>query len=533
MGNSFWAGRTKAVGAALIAGMFLLGACSSADGAADSAGRAGISGPIGAQPAAGDPQDGGVLTFAVFSLPATLDPAKTVPSGSTGGTEMAAVYDLLMRYDNETGAVLPQLAKSLQGSDDGKTWTMTLRDGVTFSNGAPLDAAAVVWSIERFVKNKGSDSQLWATSVARTTATSANTVVFELNAPWATFPMMLAAGPGMIVAKQADAAEAFQPIGAGPFTVAAHKPNEEIKLSRRADYWDGAANLDGLRFIPATDAKQAFDMFRAGEIQMSFVADAQVAAEVVEGGYPGHLSVLNAGSVVVVNNAEGRPGSDLRVREAIAKALDPVVIDERAQAGLGRPSSALFSSISQWQTGAADSRYNPDEARALLAAAKADGYDGKISFVARQAPEAQSRALAIQAMLNDVGFEMTINSLNSVTDLIRVMNVERDYDIGQNGFNIRESAPFLKLYSVFHSKSTGNISGYANPQMDELLAQLQAAASDEAALAVIGEIETLYAETVPAVSFSAIDNMVIWQENVYGAKPSFADIMLLGDAWIA
>ncbi|WP_024794461.1 ABC transporter substrate-binding protein [Tomitella biformata] len=515
-----------------VAGAVALTGCASG-GAGQAQQRGGISGPVGSQPDAEDIQTGGTLTFGTFNLPAVLDPAKTVPSGSTGGTEMAAVYDLLMRYDDMAGEFVPQLAEALEASEDGKTWTLTLREGARFSNGEPVDAEAVVWSIERYVANRGSDSQLWSSSVESMTANNPRTVVFVLGKPWLTFPNMLATGPGMIVAKQAVDGESFTPIGAGPFTLEAHKPNEEILLERRADYWSGPAHLDAVRIIPAADGRQQLDMFRAGEIQLAFLYDAQIAAEVADAGYPGVLSVMNAGSAILINNAEGRPGSDIDVRRAIDLAVDPVLIDERGQGGMGRPSTALFSSASQWDSGAPQSRYDPEEARMLVAAAKAKGFDGKITFVTRQAPEAQARALAIQSMLNNVGFDLTVDYVTSVTDMVRVMYVERNYDLGQTGLNIRESAPFLKLYSSFHSESNGNVSGYSNPQMDALLDRLQAATDVAAESALIGEIEQLAADTVPTVPVSAQDNLVIWQENVHGVQHTFADIVLLGDAWIA
>lgn len=532
-----WA-RTNGVTGAVVfvaAAALLLSSCSTGADGGDTASEStsGVSGPMGSQPDGGDPVSGGTLTFGSFGLPATLDPAKTVAAGSTGGTEMAAVYDILVRFDDEKGEFVPQLAKDLTVSDDGKTWTLELQDEVTFSNGERLDADAVVWSIDRYVTNRGSDSQLWSEIVTEMTAPDASTVVFELSAPWATFPNMLATGPGMIVAEQSDEGETFTPIGAGPFVLEAQKPDEEISLKRRDGYWDGAAKLDEIRFLPATGGKQQLDMFRAGQLDMFFVFEAEIAAEVADGGYPAYRNVMNAGSDVLINNAEGRPGSDLRVRQALLKAIDPVAIDERAQGGLGRPSVALFSESSRWYTGAPASQYDPDAARALLDEAKADGYDGKISFTTRQAPEAQARALALQAMLNDAGFDAEVDYVTSIADIIRVMYVEKSYDLGQSGLNIRDSAPFLKLYSLFHSASTGNISSYSNPQMDELLVSLQSATTDEETQSIIDEIEALATETVPTLPMAAQDNVVVWQPNVHGASHSFADIMLLGDAWTA
>lgn len=510
----------------------VLASCSTSSSTTPADSLSATSGFVGTQPDAGQPTSGGTLRFGAFSLPSSLDPARTVPSGSTGGTELAAVYDLLVRYDAENGTYEPQLARSLTADDTGAVWTLTLRDGVTFSNGEVLDAAAVVGSIDRFVSNKGTDSLLWAQTVTSTTAIAPDTVVFELNRPWQQFPVMLATGPGMIVAPAAYAGPDFTPIGAGPFVLDRLAPGDQITLTRRDDYWGGRPHLDGIRVTAPSGGQMQLDMFRANEIDMVYVYEAEVAKSFLDEGTPGYLQITNAGSAILVNNAAGRPGTDVRVRQAMQKAIDPALVDSRAQAGLGRPGTALFQSSSKWATDQPTNHFDPDAARNLLAQAKADGYDGRITFVTRQTPEAQSRALALQAMLNDVGFDMNISYVNNVTDSIRVVNVNKDYDIAQTGFNIRDDAPLLKLYQVFQSASPGNASNYRNPRMDELLTQLQSAQGDDETRTVIAEIEQVTAESVPAIPLAAQDNMVVWQPGLQGVRHSFAEIMLLDDAWL-
>lgn len=522
--------RSAHAAAALVAATALFaGACASSDAPAGPA-YSGASGPVGTADDAGSPVSGGTLEFGSLALPASLDPALTMATGSTGGTEMAAVYDLLVRIDDDTGAVVPQLADDLTVSDDGLTWTLTLRQDVTFSNGRPVDADAVRWSIDRYIDNRGPDARLWQDSVASVSVDGADTVVFTLHDPWATFPHMLATGLGMIVAAESDEGETFTPIGAGPFIVSQHRQGEEITLERRDDYWAGTPHLDGLRFFPSSGGQQQLDAFQAGQLDMFFTPETGIVAETVGTDAPGYLSVLNAGNDVLINNGEGRPGADPRVRQAIIQAIDPAAFDDRTQDGLGRPSVALFSEASRWYSGAPDSRYDPEAARALLDEARADGYDGVITFTTRQAPEAQNRALALQAMLDAVGFDTRLEFLNSAGDLIRVINVEQNYDLGQSGLNVRDAAPFLKLHSSFHSDAPGNASAYSDPRMDELLARLQRADENETQ-PVLDEIEDLFTETVPTVPLAAQDNLIVWQPNVHGTVHTFADIMLLGQAW--
>ena len=96
----------------------------------------------------GTPKKGGQLTIADYGEPRSLDPTVTYASGATGGSAMAAVYDELVRYDYTADDWAPQLAESLTSSKNDTVWTLKLRKGVKFTNGQPLNAAAVVNSLK-------------------------------------------------------------------------------------------------------------------------------------------------------------------------------------------------------------------------------------------------------------------------------------------------------------------------------------------------------------------------------------------------
>nr|WP_262402038.1 ABC transporter substrate-binding protein [Actinomadura sp. CNU-125] len=209
-------------------------------------------GMIGKQPG-GTPVDGGTLTVAAYAEAGLLDPAETIVAGTTGGIEMAAVYDVLMRWDPESGEVVPQLAESLESADDGTTWTLKLRDGVKFSDGTELDAAAVKWSLDRYVRKGADEAALWKENVRAVKTPDDRTVVFELAHSWPSFSFMLTSGPGMIVAKSSDKGEKFEPVGAGPFTFERYAPDEEMVLKANDRYRDGRPHLDRVRLVYVDD----------------------------------------------------------------------------------------------------------------------------------------------------------------------------------------------------------------------------------------------------------------------------------------
>ncbi len=148
-------GRVGRLVVVAVAGSVLLSACAGG-GSSSSSSKTSASAPtsvtngiVGVQNDEGSPVKGGTLSFAGYSVATSLDPTKTQPSGATGGTEMSAIYDVLVRYDASTNKFSPQLAQSLDADSAQKVWTLKLRPGVTFSDGTAVDSQAVVASIER------------------------------------------------------------------------------------------------------------------------------------------------------------------------------------------------------------------------------------------------------------------------------------------------------------------------------------------------------------------------------------------------
>lgn len=191
----------KGLTAVFVAGALALAGCASSESSGETSDTrtppaVGMVGDQAADPAGTTPQ----LTFSVQALAAVLDPARTAARGGSGGDELAAVYDVLLRYDDQTGEFVPRLAQSLTSDQGGTVWTLKLRPGVTFSDGTALDANAVVSSIDRYNANRGNGSAVWVDAVESTSAVDPQTVEFRLRKQWPTFPSMLALGHGMIVA---------------------------------------------------------------------------------------------------------------------------------------------------------------------------------------------------------------------------------------------------------------------------------------------------------------------------------------------
>lgn len=520
-----------AVGAVVTAG------CASAggqDSAEDGRGEYEI-GYIGERDGDAEVVEGGSVTFGSYGFPTTLDPTKTLVAGSTGGTELAAIYDTLVRYDPEKQQYVPQLAEGLVSSGGGRIWTVTLREGATFSDGSPMDAAAVRWSIDRFVAAKRDVAQVWTNVVERVDTPDGGTVVITLARPWNDFPVLLSGGPGVIVAPSSEANGTFTPIGAGPFTVTRFAPNEVLELAPRADYVGGRPHLSSLRFVPTPSARALFESVKSGELDAGYITrDTETIDAARDFGLDGYLDLQGNGAVGMINSREGRPGSDVRVRRAIALAIDPDALNQRTSAGRNPAGSSMFPEGSKWHNpdvpGVA---YDPDQARTLLGEAKADGYDGKLTLASINEESARNAALGIQAALNAIGFDVEIVYATSVTDMTKRLYVDRDYDLARSGTNLIDSAPFLRLYGTLGSDSFNNAAGYKNPEMDALLLQLQSAPDEAAQQQAIDAIQTVANETVPFAVWGPSVVYAAWVPELHGVNVTTDDIVLFDKAWMA
>lgn len=527
-------GRSSRIAVALVGAGVVLAACSggaTGDGA-DSGSGTYETGLVNIQSESGDPVAGGTLTYGVQLLTTTLDPVRATARGGQGGEALAAVYDVLMKYDTESGAFSPQLAESLQ-SEDNMTWTLRLREGVRFSDGTPLDAAAVVASIERYNAAGGNGADLWMQSVKSTEAQDNSTVIFRLDNPWPKFPSMLTLGHGMIVAPGAQQGEKFAAVGAGPFVEAGFLPGEERTFTANPEYYGGRPHLDTLRMVALNGPQANFESLEAGQLDVAYIRGLGSAINSAkEAGYPGFVDVLNAGGAELINNREGYPGADVRVRKAIAQAVDPDLIDQRAEEGEGLPGAELFGPTSQWHTDVPGVDYDPEKATELLNEAKADGYDGRLKYTVLNEPKDQAIGLAVQSLLQAVGFTVDIAYANNAGDLLNSVYVKHEFDLAHAGIGLYESILDSSLQSTLNSSSLRNTPGYANPEMDSLLKELQAAPDDDAARDVIAQVQTLWNDTVPSVPISGLAAFWAWQKDVHGVVPTATGIMLFDKAWI-
>ncbi|MDT0200831.1 ABC transporter substrate-binding protein [Nocardioides sp. AE5] len=487
---------------------------------------------INVQDDAGDPVQGGTLRVSEYGEARTLNPTQTYPTGSTGGNIMAAVYDTLVRYDAATDEFVPQLAESVESSDD-ITWTIKLREGVTFHDGTPLDAEAVIGSITYYTNAYGLHALLTKSQIKSMTAVDPLTVQIEMNQAWPRFPIVLTNGVGMILAPAAYAdPEAFKPIGAGPFVFESYAPQEKTVVVANEDYWNGRPNLDKIEFMVLGADQTGYETLKSNGVDVTFIRATALVDEVIEGDLPGAVTYAGLANNLWFNAREGHPTADPRVRQALALAFDPTIYLERTANGAGDPSKTLIGPDSEWSTGVEPMAVDPEAAKKLVEEAKADGFDGKVTIVGNNQPASQAGAQAMKAMFEAVGFEVTLDLVTNIADQVQKIYVDHDFDIAAAATSIHDEDVAGRLHSALSTYSPVNVGGYASAEMDALIAEVQQAGDPASAKEALTKIEALWASDAPGVAINAGAMVNVWNEDVHGIKPSSETLILFDEAWI-
>lgn len=515
--------------------------------------------------ACGDDADsgdtGGTITMATWSATKSLDPTQVAGTGNSGGAELAALYDTIMRYDWDSGTFEPQTAESLTANDEFTEWTLKLRPGITFSDGSPYDSAAVVANLQRHTEARSNASSLVAPITDYATPDD-QTVVFTLAFPWNNFPYALAGTPGMVVnpAAVAEQGEAFgtNPVGggAGPFILGEFRPDESLSLVRNPDYWGGDVPLDGIRFIHAGDGPQTYEAFRAGSVDVAFLRDASAVADAQADGSTGITVQYSSNDTLIMNNGipitcqggepaprctdqpdgtvleSTAPTADRRVRLAVAHAIDLDTLNQRVFGGAGTMTSNLIAEGSRWFDGVQGPAYDIDRARQLVEQAKADGWDGTIRVSCHTG--LPTWGTAVSGMLEAAGMQVDLTDQQEIAAATSAVIVRKDFDLACFGSSINDVEPFFAINRDFNStyvtSGGGNFSGYVNPDVDAAIAAGRAASTEAEIRAAISTIARAHAEDVPFLTLTAQPEVVLVSDRLDDVVMNVNTVVLLGGA---
>jgi peptide/nickel transport system substrate-binding protein len=462
---------------------------------------------------------GGKATMAFTADTLGLDPTISWGKGTSGGTQLTAIYDTLVWYNPATSQYEPRVAESLTHNDTATEWTLTLRNGIRFGNGDPLTAQDVVDSIQRH-RAKPTISAPDARLISSMRAVDDRTVVFDLTEPWGSFPYMLSSEGGMItnprVVNSLGADFNTKAIGAGvgPYEVESYAPNERLVLKAKPDYWGGQPCITQLTFVVIPT--NPVDALKTGQVQALFTQSFRDTALLKDGGYKTVSQLSNLGGMVRINVGFGSPPtSDVRLRQAVQYALDPAAIDKRVNDGKGLPTTGIVHEDSPLYSGVPTPPYDPAKARALVDEVKAStAWDGSIQLITSNAPDSVEASLTIEALLQAVGFKVSLDNSLAANDFINRMIVSHNFQLGIAGLNINTPSPATSLEKFFATGNTFN--GYSNPEFDAVLKELRQAVTLDQQKTAIAKLQNIWNRDLPAAIYGASSYVVGWDKSLHG-----------------
>ena len=420
------------------------------------------------------------------------------------------LFDCLVWRNRDTAEFEPWLAESYEAVDD-VTWRFKLRQGVTFHNGEPFNADAVVWTYERILADDKMITYPQWTFIKSITPVDDYTVDFVTTAPEpAMLSKMSGTGCGIQAPAhgktQAESGAEYMPVGTGPFSFAEWVKDDYIRLNANADYWQGKPDIDTLVFRSIPEVSTQVASLLSGEIDLMVGVPRQDWERInsnegtqVEEFLTNRtmLLALRVGPSSSMPDWTG-PTSDPLVRQAINLAIDRQTILELID-NMGVPT---LSRITPPTLGWSDEffeqigEYDPDRARELLAESS---YDGEpLTFHASTAFIYEKEvAEAVTAMLQDIGLNIDLQVLDVTTFREKVyfpnMNEEIYMDALGNSFfdpwiTVKEFEPGQKQRS-----------GWENAEADTLIPEAAQNMDPEARAAQYVRLQELINQDLPHI----------------------------------
>ena len=489
-------------------------------------------------------RDGGDLVMALSNEPDRLDP--TTSSSLYTRYVMNAMCEKLYDID-AAGELVPQLATALPTvAPDGLTVTIPVRTGITFADGTPFDAAAVVTTLQRHLTMEGSTRRGELGPISAVEAPDPGTVVIRYERPFAPLTASLADRAGMIMSPKAlaELGDDFSraPVCVGPFRFAERVPQTSITLVRDPNYYAAdQVHLDSITYRIMTDANIRAANLRSGDVQVADRISPQdvdaLAQEdgigVLQIGSLGYQSVtFNVGNV----NGTGEPpqpidtpvASDPRVRQAFALSVNRTALVYSVFNNWFEPACSPISPASSFSTPASEAcqPYDPARARQLLAEA---GVPTPYRLTMQVSNDADTLRLAqaLQASVRDGGFEIAIQPVEYST-LLDVQS-RGDFEVLQLGWSGRID-PHGNMANFLTTQGGSNYSGYGNPEVDGLLRQAAQLTDPAARAATYGHVVEILQRDIPILYLYRERNLTAYTTDVAGIETYADGVVRLGRA---
>ncbi|MEM7047701.1 MAG: ABC transporter substrate-binding protein [Pseudomonadota bacterium] len=366
------------------------------------------------------------ITIGMQLEPPKLDPTSAA-AAAIDEVVYANVFEGLTRYRSD-GSIAPALAESWQISDDGLVYTFLLHEGVAFHDGTAMDANDVKFSLDRARAEDSVNAQKRLfTGIKAVDVIDPSTVRVTLESPDGGFLTNLAWGDAVIVAPESIDSAASAPVGTGPFVFSRWVQGDRIELTRNENYWDDPVALTGATFKFISDPTAAFAAVMAGDIDAfpAYPAPETLPQFAADPRFKLMIGSTEGETILAINNNNI---TDVRVRQAIAHAIDRQAIIDGAMFGYGTPIGTHFAPHHpDYVDLTGQSAYDRARARALLADA---GWQADRVLSLKLPPPSYARrgGEIIAAQLREVGINTEIENYEWAQWLEQVFR-GKDFDL--------------------------------------------------------------------------------------------------------
>lgn len=409
-------------------------------------------------------------------------------------TVHAMVYDGLVEY-GEKGEIRPALAESWDISEDGKTYTFHLRQGIQFSDGTPFNADAVKFSFERWIKDPANTLNV-ATAMESLEIVDEHTITMNFNKSYYPFLTELSfARPVRIISPSAvepagDVNGQFvKPIGTGAWMAESYKRDQEAVLVANPNYWGEQPKLEKIVLKVIPDPQSRVMALQSGDIDLAGGQLGKIPVEsipVIEGDESLSLERMpGTSSHFMIFNYDTPALQELNVRKAINLAINKASIVDDLMNGTGSEATGLFPMTVPYVTESNQTWYGfaPEEAKQLLAkagyaeangegAAMKGGEPLELNLVLQQAefPEWKPIAELIQSELQEIGIQVHLQVLepNAYYDALWKT---REYDLILYRTYDDAYNPHSFLLSLFHATSEAPAVVWSDAKLEALIEQ--------------------------------------------------------------
>ncbi|MBR0817388.1 ABC transporter substrate-binding protein [Bradyrhizobium liaoningense] len=418
-------------------------------------------------------KSGGSITVGQEMDISGFDPLKVGVYDTSTNTAAAAIFDTLTTLDDK-GEVAPKLAVSWTHSDDYKSWTFKLREGVKFHDGTPFNAQAFK---ENFDRQKDPANKcrcaFYISTVKEVLAPDEYTIVYNLTDPAVNLPATITIqssnnvihSPTAWKTKGADYNR--NPVGTGPYILKSWTAGDRMVLEKNPDYWNkGRPYLDRIILKPLPDAQSRFASLQSGEADIIW-DDENDADNIMRAQKDSKLTVhtyKGSGAQVYAFNTKVAPFDDVRVRQALVMSIDRPKMSQAISNGLSRPASNPYGDGS-WVKCKDDGAlpFDVEKAKALL---KDYGKPVEFKMLVTATPRGRMIGQVLQQFWKRAGANMEIEQVDQATIPPRAFT--RQFQLVP--WRIVDLAdPDPQMYANFRSGSPLSLANFVDPELDRLL----------------------------------------------------------------